>query len=399
MSTMSNDDPRVPDGVISIAARRDRGTWEWCGSVQVRAGDVVHAAFLDVVGLDKKGLRARLCGQDDVLQAVEAKRTIDIFPDADSGANWGLHDVQVVSNRQFDVAAHVELLIPEGSVPVGPLSRARLHRITYRPLALPRHRYQMWRGDERGTHAQFFNAFTVFDRVFAITRVRGEDRDANVLPLLSLAWEGDALTEMQLDALEMALFLMGGRGARPVSAEQYDANACYISANGNYGTFSLSSYPTYIFPPERFATESSQRWIPALVECLHAAFATGVPLRPILYHFFSSQIHDPELAMLFLGTTREAMLPQPGELDTTLFKLCEFRARAAPAVDILRERFADLDGNDLRTLLSRLEGLNDVSVSRRRKMLGERTGVVPDENELRVLRHRDVVAHAGYILV
>jgi hypothetical protein len=395
---ISMNDPRVPDGVVSIAARRDAHTWEWCGEVEARADGVTLPAFLDVVGPTEGGLRARLLGAEEVLSALATHHTLGLVPNAASSASWSVNDAEVVSEILFDVAAHLKLLIPDQCVPAGLPSRPRLHRMVYLPLALPMHRFQTWRGHDGGTHAQFFNAFTLFERIFAITQIRDEDREADRPPVLSLAWEGEDLTDSEFDALEMALFLMGGRGARRATIEHYDANGLFDSRTFDYGTFALSTYARRIFPLERFWTDSSQAWIPALVERLHAAFAAGTPMRPILFHFFSSQIHNSELAMLFLGTTREAMLPQPGNRETTLFSIEEFRERAAPAVAIVRERFKDLGEDELRTLLARFEGLNDVSVSRRRKMLAASTAVVPDENEVRVLRHRDDVAHAGYIL-
>ena len=61
--------------------------------------------------------------------------------------------------------------------------------------------------------------------------------------------------------------------------------------------------------------------------------------------------------------------------------------------------FSDLPPKELETLLGRSNnGLNDFSVTRRRKLLAQRTGIEPDQNELRVLRHRDDVAHSGYII-
>ncbi len=395
---LSMNDPRVPDGVISIAARRDPHTWEWCGEVEARADGVTQPAFLDVVGPTEGGLRARLLGTDDVLTMLNPDRSLNVAPNAASTATWSLHDVEIVSEILFDVAPYLELLIRDYGGLVGPPSHPRLHRVVYLPLELPMHRFQTWRGHDGGAHAQFFNAFGLFERIFAVTRIRDEDREADLPPVLSLAWEGEDLSDSELDALEMALFLMGGRGARRATIEHYDANGQFISRTFDVGTFSLSAYARRIFPLERFWSEASQAWIPALVERLYAAFAAGTPLRPILFHFFSSQIHNPELAMLLLGTTREAMLPQPGDRETTLFSIEDFRERAAPAVAIVRERFKDLGDDELRTLLARFEGLNDVSVSRRRKMLAASTAVVPDENEVRVLRHRDDMAHAGYIL-
>jgi hypothetical protein len=102
--------------------------------------------------------------------------------------------------------------------------------------------------------------------------------------------------------------------------------------------------------------------------------------------------------MLFLGTSREAMLPKLGNSDTTLLPIADFRTRAARAVAALRDEFDDFSADEVATLLQRFEGLNDVSVGRRRKLLAERTATFPNADEARVLRHRDNMAHSGYIL-
>jgi hypothetical protein len=195
------------------------------------------------------------------------------------------------------------------------------------------------------------------------------------------------------------MYLMCGRGGRRAVEEAYDRDGRFRSRTYDYGTFSFARHPEPIFPSNRYSNEiSSQSWMPALVEACANTVAANIPLRPILFHYFSSQIHNPEIALLFLGVTREAMLPKASQVSATLLKHREFVDRMTPVKELARAQLADQSEREICSVLRRIDGLNQVSVGRRRALMIERTGIAPDTEERRVLVHRDEVTHAGYIL-
>jgi hypothetical protein len=70
----------------------------------------------------------------------------------------------------------------------------------------------------------------------------------------------------------------------------------------------------------------------------------------------------------------------------------------APVKELGRAQLADQSEREIGSVLRRTDGLNQVSVGRRRALMIDRTGIAPDAEERRVLVHRDDVTHAGYIL-
>lgn len=393
------EDPYVPDGVISIAARRDQHVWEWCGYVNVLLGDSVVSGYLDVVEPTGDGFSARLTADANVLAQVRSHLTpFTMVPAASVNAGWRLEGVETTGDDAFDVMPIVRLRIPVDSVPIGHPGTDHLHRLIYTQVSLPQYRRQVWRGDGAGAHAQFFNAFSVFGRTFAITQVHESSTDPNDVAM-SLSYSGERISELELDALDMAMYLMCGRGGRRAVEEVYDRDGRFRSRTYDYGTFSFARHPEPIFPSNRYSNEtSSQSWMPALVEACAKAFAANIPLRAILFHYFSSQIHNPEIALLFLGVAREAMLPKASEISATMLDHSEFIDRMAPVKELVRVQLADQNEREVDSVLRRIDGLNQVSVSRRRALMIERTGIAPDAEERRVLFHRDDVTHAGYIL-
>jgi len=393
------EDPQVPDGVISIAARRDQHVWEWCGDVDVRLGDSVVSGYLDVLESTKDGFDARLMADADVLTRVRSQvMPFTLVPKEFVDAGWRLEGVKTTGDVTFDVMPNVRLRIPLDTVPTGTPGADHLHRLIYTQIDLSQYRRQVWRGDRSGAHAQFFNAFSVFARTFAITRLH----DCSTNPdnvAISLSYSGERISERELDALEMALYLMCGRGGRRAVEEVYDRDGRFRSRTYGHGTFSLARRTEPIFPLNQYTNvTSSQSWMPALVEACANTFAANIPLRPILFHYFSSQIHNPEIALLFLGVAREAMLPKALESSATLLDHEEFVDRMAPVKKLVRAQLADQGEQEISSVLRRIDGLNQVSVRRRRALLIDRTGIAPDAEESRVLVHREDVTHAGYIL-
>ena len=129
---------------------------------------------------------------------------------------------------------------------------------------------------------------------------------------------------------KMALFLMCGTRSAAIGREHYDCDGRLLSREIERGYLRSRGMRGISCPGNGFGL-SPRGSNPRLIEGIRAAFGKRLPVRPILFHFFSSQIHMPELAMLFLGTAREAMLPDLGNESTTLFSTEEYRKRIEPA--------------------------------------------------------------------
>jgi len=389
------DDLVVSTDVLSVAARPTPHSWEWYGPATIDYAGKEFAGFVDLRHHEDGAARGRFLpnSNTDGIPALVERATLR--PITPSNANWKA-EITLARDDTLEQVFRLELS-PE-SIP-REHAESTLWRIVYFDMPLPAFRFGPWREKERGQTRMFYSTFTAFGRTFCVHELLKSDGRDDKVSMLSVTYGGKKITAQELDAVETTLFLLAGNGGRRASEEGYSKNAALQERSTGQGRSSMSLFPKEIFPRQLFLERDLNDWVPPLVHRAADLLRSGFPLRPILFHLFSSQIAQPEITLLFLGVMREAMLPRLGSGESVLFQdFGEWQTRIEPVVRALAENFADVDPKTLSSLEQRIRNLNDVSIKRRRDAFWGSVKIQPSPEELAILKHRDDVSHSGYIL-
>jgi len=393
----------LQDAIVSVALRTPKDEWQWCGRAILTVGCRRLDGWADIKADD--GI-AWFAPHDrtllDELRILSGKRARLISP-AHSRARWHIDKATITKNQLSPFADRLRLRFRKVAFEMpAPDQQASIIRIVYRGLKLPRHMYQVYVHDRTGARLFGFSFLEAMNRRFIISEIERSDDAKKSYTALTFA--APELSQLDLDAVELTLYYVAGSGAIRQVEELYDSEGRWFRRSYHRHGHAQAELPRPLFQNDEYREPKTFKAIGGMVDEARRLIQRGFPLRAILFHLFSAQQRVPEIKLTHLAVALDAIktalivkIRGEGKL---IADDKEFSSRIAPALEALDAEFKDpKDATTLTLIKRRLESANDWSERERWKRFWR--DVIKYElstEERRVLDHRDVAIHVGYIL-
>ena len=275
------------------------------------------------------------------------------------------------------------------------------HRIVYRGITLPDYTDFVWlkNGDCARRHGH--TTLQVLDRDIIFSEIwKNDDPDECYV---GVTVNGPWLSQLELDALEIILFLLAGVGGIRQCVESFDSNGRLLGRNHERLGHATGYDAKPLFSVEKY---SERAFCEHIVEMIHRAkdlIESGLPLRALLFHLFASQQPIPEIAITHLGIALDGTKTAVIENIRGEGKLMDqsvFEKRIEPVLDAARQEFsATGEANARDLILRRIQDANDWSERERwTRFWRDHIGYTLTDREREVLEHRHPAIHNAYIL-
>jgi hypothetical protein len=387
------------DAQLAVALGTGGRDWLWASFVQIEtpSGPIVALAQLR----ENEGTLTPLYGRDR--QAIEAIGSSQFRVTSRDGQSTRLSALATMRNSLSLVPLGIDIDVAGLRFEKRNPAEHGYSRIVYRGIALPGYTNRVWLDDGDDTaRTHGYTSLYLFGRDIVLSEISkvSEDPDQWYLGVtISGAW----LSQLELDALEMTLYLFAGVAGVRQCVESFDADAQPLGRSFHRLGHAGEREAKPMFPTEHYSRPEFYEMVGQVAESAKSLIGAGFPLRAILFRLFSSQQPVPEVNITELGIALDAIKNAVVVKIKGEGKLMEqkiFDERIKPVLDTTSKEFSSPeDAVALESILRRIEGANDWSDRQRwARFWRDYAGYQLTDRERAVLDHRDPLIHQGYVL-
>ncbi len=390
---------RMDDAQLAVALSAGGFDWSWTAFVPVSTplGNVVVLAQIDA----EKGRLLPLSINDYHALEELGDAKFALSPHKNSAARWTAKSS--LSSARSAAPLGVEINIADLAFQRRQHGDGIYFRVVYRGVSFPGYTNGVWLVDEdERSRRHGYTPLRLFDRDVILSEISkiGDDPDEWYV---GVTVSKPYLSQLELDAIEMLVYLLSGASGIRQCVESYDADGRPISRSFHRLGHARKGDTNLIFPAEQYSKLEFYAQVVRMTEHAKYLIECGFPLRAVLYHVFASQQPVPEITITHLGIALDGIknavvVKIKGE--GRLMEAKVFKKRIAPVARAAEAAFSGPEDTEaLDAMLRAIGRANDRSHGERwKRFWRDHVSYELTDRERAVLEHRDPAVHEAYIL-
>jgi hypothetical protein len=392
----------VDPALLAIALSPPVMGWSWYSFVDCVLRDRVVSAFGQLNNDTNAVALLPIKADDYPVLASALGQTITVLPPSNTSATWRA-EVALDSERTDLFFTGLLSELHPAEIESGKRGASAYYRIIFRRLVLPGYlRYQWMKVGNWGARNLGYTPLRLFDRKAIVSEIRqGDTPDER---FVALSFKAEYLSQLELDAFEMVLYILAGTGGIRQSVDSVDVDFRWIGTIGERHGHAIAPNTELIFPHGEYTSLAFYERVAGMIECARVIIEQGVPLRALLFHIFSSQQMVPEITITHLAIALEGFknaVVEKVRREGNLMERRDFKRRIKPVIDAAERAFSDpADGHIREHVVRRIMESNNWSGNKRwKRFWSEYISYTLTADEERVLGHRGSAIHNAYILL
>jgi len=385
------------DTQLSVALRTSGLDWSWSSFVLLStpSGAIVTRAQINDNGggqISPLSLENR--------QSIETLAADNFILKPRNGTNAQWQAEGRVSNPLSAVPLGFEISVSNLCFERPRTGGSTYNRIVYRGITLPDYTNFVWLKDGDCARRHGHTTLQLLDRDIIFSEIwKSDDPDTCYV---GVTVNGLWLSQLELDALEMILFLLAGVGGIRQCVESFDSDGRLLGRNHERLGHAIGYEAKPLFSVEKYSDRAFYEHVVVMIHRAKDLIESGLRLRALLFHLFASQQPIPEIAITHLaialdGTKTAVIENIRGE--GKLMDQSVFEKRIQSVLEAARREFsATGEANSRDLILRRIQGANDWSERDRWTRFWRDVGYTLTDREREVLEHRHPAIHGAYIL-